>query len=130
MVHDIEEAKTQGWASTLVTLDVQGDFDAVLHNRLIWRMQAQGWPKSILRWTSSFLENRKVQVRFQGGVTSPKELVCGVPQGSPISPLLFLLYMAEPMRSGNTMARFSYADDIGILGVGRTIKDSAVAAQN
>lgn len=130
VVHDIEEAKTQGWASTLVTLDVQGAFDAVLHNRLIWRMQAQGWPKSILRWTSSFLENRKVQVRFQGGVTSPKELACGVPQGSPISPLLFLLYMAEPMRSGNTMARFSYADDIGILGVGRTIKDSAVAAQN
>ena len=129
-MHDIEEAKTQGWASTFVTLDVQGAFDAVLHNRLIWRMQAQGWPKSILRWTSSFLENRKVQVRFQGGVTSPKALVCGVPQGSPISPLLFLLYMAEPMRSGNTMARFSYADDIGILGVGRTIKDSAVAAQN
>ena len=94
VVHDIEEAKTQGWASTFVTLDVQGAFDAVLHNRLIWRMESQGWPKSVLRWTSSFLTNRRVQVRFQGGVTSPKELVCGVPQGSPISPLLFLLYMA------------------------------------
>lgn len=55
VVHDIEEAKTQGWASTLVTLDVEGAFDAVLHNRLIWRMQAQGWPNSILRWTESFL---------------------------------------------------------------------------
>lgn len=38
VVHDIEEAKTQGWASTLVTLDVEGAFDAVLHNRLIWCM--------------------------------------------------------------------------------------------
>ena len=129
VVHDIEEAKTQGWASTLVTLDIQGAFDAVLHNRLIWRMQAQGWPKKILKWTSSFLENRKVQVRFQGGVTNSKELECGVPQGSPISPLLFLLYMAEPMRSGNVIARFSYADDIGILGFGRTVFDSAAAAQ-
>lgn len=35
VVHDIEEAKTQGWASTFITLDVQGAFDAVLHNRLI-----------------------------------------------------------------------------------------------
>lgn len=129
VVHDIEEAKSQGWATTLVTLDVQGAFDAVLHNRLVWRMQAQGWPKSVLRWTSSFLEGRKVQVRFQGGVTSPKELMCGVPQGSPISPLLFLLYMAEPMRSGNALSRFRYADDFGILGFGRTATESAAAAQ-
>ncbi|KAI0993264.1 hypothetical protein K3495_g14920, partial [Podosphaera aphanis] len=129
VVHDIEEAKTQGWASTFVTLDVRGAFDAVLHNRLIWRMESQGWPKPILKWTSSFLQNRRVQVRFQGGVTTPKELMCGVPQGSPISPLLFLLYMAEPMRSGNVISRFSYADDIGILGFGRTISESAAVAQ-
>ena len=55
VVHDIEEAKTQGWASTFVTLDVRGAFDAFLHNRLIWRMESQGWPRSILRWTASFL---------------------------------------------------------------------------
>lgn len=129
VVHDIEEARYQGWASTLVTLDVQGAFDSVLHNRLLWRMQAQGWPDMILRWTRSFLMNRSVQVRYPGGVTSPKGLVCGVPQGSPISPLLFLLYMAEPMCSGNSRARFSYADDLGILGIGRTIAESAIAAQ-
>ncbi|CCU76238.1 TE1b-like protein [Blumeria hordei DH14] len=129
VVHDVEEARSQGWASTFVTLDVQGAFDAVLHNRLVRRMQAQGWPDSILRWTTSFLTHRKVQVRFSGGVTTQKELVCGVPQGSPISPLLFLLYMAEPMQSGNPGSRFSYADDIGILGFGRTVAESAGAAQ-
>ncbi|KAI0994897.1 hypothetical protein K3495_g13283 [Podosphaera aphanis] len=130
VVHDIEEARSQGWASTFVTLDVQGAFDAVLHNRLLSRMKTQGWPEQILRWTASFLSDRLVQVRFPGGVSCPKNLVCGVPQGSPISPLLFLLYLAEPMRSGNTRARFSYADDIGILGFGRTINESAAAAQD
>ncbi|KAI0992044.1 hypothetical protein K3495_g16142, partial [Podosphaera aphanis] len=124
-----EEARTQKWTSTLVTLDVQGAFDAVLHNRLLVRMQEQGWPEPILRWTASFLQDRKVQVRYLGGVTHPKKLVCGVPQGSPISPLLFLLYIAEPMRSGNSSARFSYADDIGILGIGRTAAESAAVAQ-
>ncbi|KAI0990861.1 hypothetical protein K3495_g17326, partial [Podosphaera aphanis] len=92
-------------------------------------MQSQGWPESILRWTNSFLANRRVQVRYTGGVTTERELACGVPQGSPISPLLFLLYMAEPMRSGNTNLRFSYADDVGILGFGPTIAESAAAAQ-
>ena len=91
-------------------------------------MHAQGWPHSVLKWTKSFLENRQVQVRFKGGVTEAKELVCGVPQGSPISPLLFLLYMAEPMKNGNAITRFSYADDIGILGFGRTVEESAAAA--
>ena len=129
VVYDIEEAHSQGWASTFVTQDVQGAFDAVLHNHLVRRMQAHGWPDSILRWTTSFLTNREVQVRFSGGVTTQKELVCGVPQGSPISPLLFLLYMAEPVRSGTPGVRFSYADDIGILGFGRTIAESAAAVQ-
>lgn len=41
VVHDIEEARSQGWASTFVTLDVQGAFDAVLHNRLVRRCDAR-----------------------------------------------------------------------------------------
>ena len=66
VVHDIEEARSQGWASTFVTMDVGGAFDAVLYNRLLWRMQAQRWPDFILRWKTSFLHNRKVQVRYHG----------------------------------------------------------------
>lgn len=128
-MHGIEEASSQGWASTFVTLDIQGAFNAVLYNRLLWRMKEQGWPDSILRWTSSFLHNRWVQVWYSGEVTSAKELVCGVPQGSPISPLLFLLCMAEPMQCANIRARFSYADDIDVLGIGRTIKESFTMAQ-
>lgn len=74
VVHNIEEARTQGWASTFVTLGMQGAFDAVLHNRLIWRMQAQSWPDSILRWKTSFLQGQNVQVRYLGDVTRPKRL--------------------------------------------------------
>ena len=100
VVHDIEEARTQGWASTFVTLDVQGAFDAVLHDRLLWRMRDQGWPDSVLSWTCSLLKDRCVQARFSEGVTNPTKLVCGVPWGSPAPPILFLLYLEEPMRSG------------------------------
>ena len=130
VVHDIEEARTQGWSSTLATLDVQGAFDAVLYNRLLRRMKSQGWADSVIRWTTSFLEDRTVQVRYPGGVTTPRKLTFGVPQGSPVSPLLFLLYLAEPMRMGKIKSRFSYADDIGILGIGPTVAESAAAAQS
>ncbi|KAI1005175.1 hypothetical protein K3495_g3042 [Podosphaera aphanis] len=55
VIHDIEEARCQGWTSAFVTLDVRGAFDAILYNRLLRRMQTQGWPDSFLRWTNSFL---------------------------------------------------------------------------
>ena len=50
VVHDIEEARSQDWASIFVTLDVQGAFDAVLHNQLIWLLHSRGWPTQILGW--------------------------------------------------------------------------------
>ncbi|KAI1007909.1 hypothetical protein K3495_g329 [Podosphaera aphanis] len=64
-----------------------------------------------------------------GGFATERKLECGVPQGSPISPLLFLLYMAEPIRSGKPEVRLSYADDVAILGFGPTIAVFAVAAK-
>lgn len=77
--NDIEEARIQGWASTFVTVNVQGVFDAVLHNRLIWRLKEQGWSDYILRWTYLFLRDRYVEVRYYGGTTTPKKSVCGAP---------------------------------------------------
>lgn len=52
---------------------------------------------------------------------NPKELKCDIRQGLLIFPLIFLLYMTEPMRSGNTFSRFSYANDIGIISFGHTV---------
>jgi hypothetical protein len=95
----------------MVTLDVQGAFDALLQNRLLHRMAQQGWPQRIILFVDSFLTDRRVQVRL-GQVTTPSySVACGTPQGSLLSPVLYTLYLAE-LRSMDTERRFGYADDI------------------
>ena len=76
--------------AVLVTLDVQGAFDAVLHGRLLQRMNKMGWPKPAITWIKSFLQERSARVRHEDGATDPVFLECGLPQGSPLSPILFL----------------------------------------
>ena len=58
--HDTEAAWVAGKLVTMVTLDVQGAFDALLKNRLLHRMAQQGWPQKTLRFVDSFLTDRRV----------------------------------------------------------------------
>jgi hypothetical protein len=109
--HDTEAAWVRGQHVTMVTLDVQGAFDALLKNRLLHRMAQQGWPQRTILFVDSFLTDRRVQVRL-GQVTTPSyPVACGTPQGSPLSPVLYTLYLAE-LLSIDTERRFGYADDI------------------
>jgi ribonuclease HI len=109
--HDTEAAWAKGQHVTMVTLDVQGAFDALLKNRLLHRMAEQGWPQRTILFVNSFLTDRRVQVRL-GRVTTPSyPVACGTPQGSPLSPVLYTLYLAE-LLSVDTKRRFGYADDI------------------
>lgn len=92
-------------------------------------MHKQSWLDNILGWTVYFFKGRNVRARISGRITISKELECCVRQGSSISAILFLLYLVEPMKYENFRARFGYADDIGILGTGRTVAESATGAQ-
>ncbi|PWI64325.1 hypothetical protein PCL_11268 [Purpureocillium lilacinum] len=125
LVHDIEEAFARGLVATLVTMDIQGAFDTVLRNRLILRLRQQGWPEHLARWAGSFMSDRSACVRYQDITTTSSPLQCGLPQGSPVSPILFLLYTEPIYRLGNPKGRFGYADDTGILCVGNSLEMTA-----
>jgi ribonuclease HI len=109
--HDVETAFIAQKSVTMITMDVQGAFDALLVRRLLDRMTAQGWPLPLLKLVRSFLSNRKVRVRLEQATTPFYEVKCGTPQGSPLSPVLYTLYLAE-LLSQDTTHRFGYADDI------------------
>ncbi|PWI64383.1 hypothetical protein PCL_10521 [Purpureocillium lilacinum] len=132
LVHDIEEAFARGLVATLVTMHIQGAFDTVLRNRLInrliLRLRQQGWPEHLARWAGSFMSDRSACVRYQDITTPSSPLQCGLPQGSPVSPILFLLYTEPICRLGNPnnpKGRFGYADDTGILCVGNSLETTA-----
>ncbi|KAI0994466.1 hypothetical protein K3495_g13716, partial [Podosphaera aphanis] len=129
VIHDAEAAMRNNKVTAMVTLDVQGAFDAVLHKRLLHRMRNQGWPRSLCQWVESFLTRRRIRVRHQEGITQDKVVECGVPQGSPLSPLLFLLYIAILVQDENKDNKFGYADDIAVLSIGSTAAEAVANAQ-
>ena len=109
--HDAEAAMAAGLEATVITMDVQGAFDALLANRLLARMIKQGWPLPLLTLVRSFLADRKVRLRLEKSTTPEHKVACGTPQGSPSSPVLYMLYLAELLAQDTTL-RFGYADDI------------------
>ncbi|KAG6997116.1 putative RNA-directed DNA polymerase from transposon BS [Fusarium oxysporum f. sp. conglutinans] len=68
------------------------------------------------------MEDRQARVRLEDTVTKTKNIKCGSPQGSPLSPILFILYIADIFLQ-DTEHRFGYADDICVLRTGRSLEE-------
>ncbi|KJZ72311.1 hypothetical protein HIM_08237 [Hirsutella minnesotensis 3608] len=99
-------------------------------NRLVLRLREQGWPDNLARWTGSFMSGRSARVRYQDITTPTMPLQCGLPQGSPVSPILFLLYTEPIYRLGNPEGRFGNADDTAILCTGQSLDETARKASD
>ncbi|KAM3463150.1 hypothetical protein MY5147_009717 [Beauveria neobassiana] len=125
LIYDIEKALAAGQVATLVTEDVMGAFDAILRNRMILHLRQQGWPDFLIRWMASFLLDRLASVRYQDRTTPSARLRCGLPQGSPISPILYVLITAAIYYLSGAAQRYGYADDTAMLFIGVSLEDTA-----
>ena len=77
-------------------LDLSAAFDTVDHNILLQRLGTSfGLGGPVLEWLKSFLSSRQQAVMLRGQTSAYVSLVCRVPQGSVLGPLLFLLYTAD-----------------------------------
>ncbi|OAA57839.1 reverse transcriptase [Akanthomyces lecanii RCEF 1005] len=124
LIYDIEKALAAGQVATLVTEDVMGAFDAILRNRMILCLRQQGWPDFLIRWIASFLLDRLASVRFQDATTPSARLRCGLPQGSSISPILYILITAAIYFLSGAAQRYGYADDTAMLFIGDSLEDT------
>jgi len=89
----IKRNKAKGRYSSVVFLDVKGAFDHVDKSRLLQTMQSLGLPQSLVKWTQTFLEECAICLAFDSQIEDFIEIETGVLQGSPISPMLFLIYI-------------------------------------
>ena len=76
-----------------VSIDLSKAFGTVDHKILIAKLENYGIKETNLFWFTSYLENRKQFIQYDISSTSYKNIICGVPQGSVLGPLLFLTYI-------------------------------------
>ena len=106
----------------MVLLDLQKAFDTVDHDILLYKLKAMGMSKLCVKWMSSYLVNRKQVVDVHGTVSSFYNVTCGVPQGSILGPLLFLIYVNDMVDAVNCRL-ILYADDSTLIVSGKSIED-------
>ena len=120
VVDDLTKNIDNGFQTDMVVLDFAKAFDKVHHKSLLKKVKHYGIRNNIYNWLESFLLNRTQQVQIDGHLSDPEEVLSGVPQGTVLGPLLFLLYINDLPKyvSAGTEVRL-FADDSALY---RTIK--------
>ena len=100
----------EGVQTDVIYLDFAKAFDTVPHKRLLIKLKNCGIRGNALNWIRSFLSDRRQRVILRNGVSGWENVLSGVPQGSILGPLLFLIYVNDIPESVLSTAKM-FADD-------------------
>ena len=106
-----------------VFLDFSKAFDTVNHKILFEKLEHYGIRDLPLKWIKSYLSERSQYVFYNSTKSDLKPITCGVPQGSILGPLLFLLYVNDIVNVSDKLFPILFADDTNVFLQGKNINE-------
>jgi len=118
----VTESINDGLSVDVIFLDFAKAFDKVPHQRLLCKLNAHGIQGKLLNWISAWLRNRRQRVCLQGELSGWWDVTSGVPQGSVLGPVLFLIFINDLDNDVRNWI-LKFADDTKIYSCLRDSKD-------
>ena len=116
LVHEIHESFDKGFEVRSIYLDMSKAFDKVWHEGLIFKLEQNGIEGKLLNLFKNYLSNRKQRVVLNGMESKWGDIRAGVPQGSVLGPLLFLIYINDLEDGIKSNVKF-FADDTSLFSI-------------
>ena len=117
--------KSQDLGDIVITflIDLKKAFDTINHRILLRKLYSYGIRGSMLKWMESYLTDRSHYVVFDGKVSETCSIECGVPQGSILGPLLFIISVNDICNVSPMLFKLLYADETCVLISGSHLND-------
>jgi hypothetical protein len=110
------------YVASLLSLDITGAFDRVVRSRMVHTLRMKGIPERLAEWVRTYMTDRTTTMVLSDMETAETAVVAGVPQGSPLSPILYLFYTAELLDACNNrnerLSASAFMDDTTLLAYG------------
>ena len=123
--NDISSAVLDGCQVDSVYLDYSKAFDSIVHTKLLFKLEKYGIGEKLLMWLSAFLLDRQQTVKVSNGYSDWSPVLSGVPQGSVLGPILFIIYKNDLSTSCPELRTlYLFADDAKCFASIRSSADS------
>ena len=134
-IHHLLEHVYGAWGkrkvASLLLLDVAGAYDKVSHKRLLHNLRKRSIDNRLVCWIASFLKDRSTMLKTNEFSTTSTAIDVGIPQGSPLSPILYLFYNSDLLESATNrpdlhVKATGFVDDVGLLTYGNSTDENCV----
>ena len=123
LINKITNSLDHGDIVISIFLDLKKAFDTVDHRILLNKLYAYGIRGNVHDWFRSYLTDRSQFAIYDRERSDTKQIKCGVPQGSILGPILFIIYMNDIMNVSNILYTILYADDTCAVLSGNDLSD-------